>query len=97
MSTTSHTGYYASLVHAPAFADDATGKRQSECWERLVDDIHGSTTEHDLCVARAKADGFIFGLVEAGHLRPDSERDYVILSSIQRRKGFLRTLLSTLS
>lgn len=97
MSTTSRPGYYAALIHAPAFAADATGRRQSECWKRLVDDIHSSTTEQDLCVARARAEGFIFGLVEAGHLRPDGERDYVILSSIQRRKDFLRTLLSTLS
>lgn len=97
MSTPSVPGYYASLLHAPAFATDPIGKRQSESWKRLVDDIHACTTEQDLREARGRAEGFIIGLVQAGHLRPDGDRDYVILSSIYRRKLFLRELLSTLN
>lgn len=97
LSTTPVSGYYASLLRAPSFAADPIGKRQSESWKRLVDDIHTCTTEHDLREARGRAEGFILGLVEAGHLERDGERDYVILSSIHRRRDFLRTLLATLN
>lgn len=97
MSTTSVSGYYASLLRAPSFAADSIGKRQSEFWKHLVDDIHAYTNEHDLREATGRAEGFILGLVEAGHLERDGERDYVILSSIHRRQDFLRTLLATLN
>ncbi|WP_342248187.1 hypothetical protein [Pseudomonas sp. OTU2001] len=97
MSTLAAPGYYETLLHAPTFSSDPTGKRQAERWKRLVDDIHKSTTEQDLREARGKAEGYIIGLVECGHLRPDGERDYVILSSIHRRQDFLRTLLATLT
>lgn len=49
-----------------------------------------STSEGDLREARGKAEGYIRGLVDAGHLSNDRIRDYKILSSIHRR----RTLLS---
>ncbi|EBV3304264.1 MULTISPECIES: hypothetical protein [Pseudomonas] len=97
MSTQPATGYYDSLLHAPTFSSDPAGKRQAERWKRLVDDIHKSTTEQDLREARGKAEGYIIGLMESGHLPPDGERDYVILSSIHRRQDFLRTLLATLT
>jgi len=90
-------GYYETLLHAPTFSSDPTGKRQAERWKRLVDDIHRSTTEQDLREARGKAEGYIIGLMECGHLPPDGERDYAILSSIHRRQDFLRTLLATLT
>lgn len=96
MSTQPATGYYDSLLHAPTFSSDPVGKRQAECWKRLVVDIHKSTTEQDLREARGKAEGYIIGLVEAGHLNHDRERDYVIISSIHRRLTFLRTLLTTI-
>ncbi|MEN5301062.1 hypothetical protein ABE528_02765, partial [Pseudomonas sp. TWI628] len=60
-------------------------------------DHYKSTTEQDLREARGKAEGYIIGLMECGHLPPDGERDYVILSSIHRREDFLRTLLATLN
>lgn len=88
MSTQPATGYYDSLLHAPTFSSDPAGKRQAERWKRLVDDIHKSTTEQDLREARGKAEGYIIGLMESGHLPPDGERDYVILSSIHRRQDF---------
>ncbi|MDP9519465.1 hypothetical protein [Pseudomonas putida] len=97
MSTLAAPGYYESLLNAPTFSCDPAGKRQAERWKRLVDDIHKSTTEQDLREARGKAEGYIIGLMECGHLSPDGERDYVILSSIHRRQDFLRTLLTTLN
>lgn len=97
MSTLAAPGYYETLLHAPTISCDPAGKRQAERWKRLVDDIHKSTTEQDLREARGKAEGYIIGLTECGHLSPDGERDYVILSSIHRRQDFLRTLLTTLN
>ena len=97
MSTPSIPSYYTALLNAPRFSEDPTGSRQADRWKRLVDDIHMSTSEADLRQARGMAEGFILGLVECGHLRPDGERDYVILSCIHRRQDFLRTLLSTLN
>ncbi|PTC01783.1 hypothetical protein C9975_00100 [Thalassospira xiamenensis] len=87
--------YYESLLKAPSFSDDPVGKRQAERWKRLVGDIHKCTTEQDLREARGKAEGYIIGLVEAGHLCHDGARDYTIFSSVYRRQDFLRTLLST--
>ncbi|AGN82604.1 hypothetical protein L483_17155 [Pseudomonas putida H8234] len=49
----------------------------------------------DLREARGKAEGYIIGLVDAGHLCHDGERDYTILGSFHLRQDFLRTLLST--
>ena len=96
MSTQPANGYYESLLHAPSFSSDPVGKRQADRWKRLVDDIHKSTTEQDLREARWKAEGYIIGLVDAGHLNHDRERDYVIIGSIHRRLTFLRTLLTTI-
>lgn len=83
-------GYYEILLTAPDFSDDPIGARQSQRWQLIVDDIHRSTSEGELREARGKAEGYIRGLVDAGHLSNDRIRDYKILSSIHRR----RTLLS---
>ncbi|WP_448110849.1 hypothetical protein [Pseudomonas lini] len=48
-----------------------------------------------LLEARGKAEGYIHGLVDAGHLSPrDIDRDYLILSIVQRRRDFLQKLLN---
>ena len=90
MSNPPVVGYYQTLLNAPAFSADPIGIRQSQRWQLIVDDIHHSTSEGDLREARGKAEGYIRGLVDAGHLSHDRIRDYKILSSIHRR----RTLLS---
>ncbi|HDS1691767.1 hypothetical protein [Pseudomonas putida] len=96
MNTQTAPSYYDALLYAPTFLSDAVGKRQAACWKRLVDDIHRSNSEHDLREARGKAEGYILGLVDAGHLSQDGERDYLIISNIHRRQTFLRTLLAAL-
>lgn len=84
----------AKLINAPAFSDDTVGRRQRSAWQRMAQDIHKSTSVEDLLQARSKAEGYILGLVDAGHLSSrDMERDYVILSLVQRRKEFLTKLL----
>lgn len=48
-----------------------------------------------LLEARGKAEGYIHGLVDAGHLSTkDYERDFLILCIAQRRREFLRKLLN---
>ncbi|WP_224790470.1 hypothetical protein [Pseudomonas fluorescens] len=48
-----------------------------------------------LLEARGKAEGYIHGLVDAGHLSTrDTDRDYLILCIVQRRREFLQKLLS---
>lgn len=89
-------GYYDTLLNAPTFSNDLVGQGQARRWKLLVDDVHNSTTESDLREARSKIEGYILGLVDAGNLSPDGERDYKILGSIHRRQDFLRNLLSTL-
>lgn len=96
LSTQSVSGYYDSLLRAPSFSSDAVGKRQAACWKRLVDDILSSNSEQNLREARGKVEGYILGLVDAGHLSQDGERDYLIISNIHRRQTFLRTLLAAL-
>lgn len=90
MSNLPGAGYYETLLTAPDFSDDPIGARQSRRWQLIVDDIHHSTSVNDLREARGKAEGYIRGLVDAGHLSNDRIRDYKILSSIRRR----RTLIS---
>lgn len=47
-----------------------------------------------LLEARGKAEGYIYGLMDAGHLSTkDYERDFLILCIAQRRRDFLRKLL----
>jgi len=42
-----------------------------------------------LLEGRGRAEGYIDGLVDAGHLSTkDTERDYLILSIVQRRREF---------
>ncbi|MHB0783848.1 hypothetical protein [Pseudomonas sp. NBRC 111132] len=90
MSIPPISSYYETLLNAPVFSVDPIGLRQSQRWQLIVDDIHHSTSIDDLREARGKAEGYIRGLVDAGHLSNDRIRDYKILSSIHRR----RTLLS---
>ncbi|HGM6311159.1 hypothetical protein [Pseudomonas putida] len=90
MSNPPVVGYYETLLNAPVFSRDPIGIRQSQRWQLIVDDIHHSTSVDNLREARGKAEGYIRGLVDAGHLSHDRIRDYKILSSIHRR----RTLLS---
>lgn len=84
------SGYYENLLKAPVFSADPIGRRQSQRWQLIVDDIHHSSSVDDLREAQGKTEGYIRGLVDAGHLSHDRIRDYKILSSIHRR----RTLLS---
>jgi hypothetical protein len=83
------SGYYETFLNAPVFSTAPIGLRQSQRWQLIVDDIHHSTSEDDLREARGKAEGYIRGLVDAGHLSNDRIRDYKILSSIHRRRTIL--------
>lgn len=74
MSNPPISGYYETLLAAPDFSDDPFGARQSQRWQLIVDDIHHSTYLDDLREARGKAEGYIRGLVDAGHLSHDRIR-----------------------
>ncbi len=64
-------------------------------WELIAEDIYKSTSVDTLLEARGRAEGYIHGLVDAGHLSArDTDRDYFILSIVQRRRDFLKKLLS---
>lgn len=89
MSNPPVPGYYEVLLYAPAFSADPIGIRQSQRWQLIVDDIHHSASVGDLREARGIAEGYIRGLVDAGHLSNDRIRDYKILSSIHRRRALL--------
>ncbi|MBL0797850.1 hypothetical protein [Pseudomonas sp. B7] len=85
---------FNNLINAPKFSDDPVGQRQKKRWRLLAEDIFQSTTIKALLEARGKAEGYIHGLVDAGHLSTkDHERDYVILCIAQRRREFLHKLL----
>jgi hypothetical protein len=44
---------------------------------------------------RGRTEGYIHGLVDAGHLTTrNTDRDYLILSIVQRRREFLEKLLN---
>lgn len=61
----------------------------------ITKDICLSTSNEALLEARGRAEGFIDGLVDAGHLSTrDIDRDYLILSIVQRRREFLQKLLN---
>lgn len=95
MNTTTAPNDFNTLINAPKFTDDAIGRRQMKRWQLIAQDIYKSTSIDILLEARGKAEGYIHGLVDAGHLSTkDIERDYLILSIVQRRREFLQTLLN---
>jgi hypothetical protein len=95
LSTASPPNDFNTLINAPKFSDDPAGRRQMKRWQLIAEDIYKSTSNDALLEARGKAEGYIHGLVDAGHLSTkDTERDYLILSIIQRRREFLHKLLN---
>ena len=67
-------------------------------WQLIAEDIYKSTSKEALLEARGRAEGYIHGLVDSGHLSTrDTERDYLILSIVQRRREFLQKLLNEYS
>jgi len=64
-------------------------------WQLIAEDIYKSTSAEALLEARGRAEGYIHGLVDAGHLSTrDTDRDHLILSIVQRRREFLQKLLN---
>ncbi|MHC8392652.1 hypothetical protein ACYZT8_03130 [Pseudomonas sp. LB3P93] len=64
-------------------------------WQLIAGNIYKSTSIEALLEARGKAEGYIHGLLDAGHLSTrDTDRDYLILCIVQRRREFLQKLLS---
>ncbi|WP_131108261.1 hypothetical protein [Pseudomonas sp. Sample_10] len=95
MSTASLPNDFKALINAPKFSDDPVGRRQMKRWQLIAEDIFKSTSKEALLEARGRAEGYIDGLVDAGHLSTrDTERDYLILSIVQRRREFLQKLLN---
>ncbi|VVP13813.1 hypothetical protein PS900_03485 [Pseudomonas fluorescens] len=95
MSTTSVSNDFNTLINAPKFSDDPVGHRQKQRWQLIAGDIYKSTSREALLEARGRAEGYIHGLVDAGHLSTrDTERDYLVLSIVQRRREFLQKLLN---
>ncbi|MDI1329476.1 hypothetical protein [Pseudomonas sp.] len=95
MSTPSVPNDFTALISAPKFSDDPTGRRQKQRWQLIAGDIYKSTSIETLLEARGKAEGYIHGLVDAGHLSSrDTDRDYLVLSIVQRRREFLQKLLA---
>ncbi|MBK5516702.1 hypothetical protein [Pseudomonas sp. TH10] len=95
MRTTSIPNDFDALINAPKFSDDPIGRRQKKRWHLIAGDIYKSTSIEALLEARGKAEGYIHGLVDAGHLSTrDIDRDYLILCIVQRRREFLHKLLS---
>ncbi|WP_095077007.1 hypothetical protein [Pseudomonas sp. Irchel s3h17] len=86
---------FTTLINAPKFSDDPIGHRQKKRWQLIAEDIYKSTSKEALLEARGRAEGYIHGLVDAGHLSTrDTDRDYLILSIVQRRREFLQKLLN---
>jgi len=86
---------FNTLINAPKFSDDPVGRRQMKRWLLIAEDIYKSTSTETLLEARGRAEGYIHGLVDAGHLSTrDTDRDYHILSIVQRRREFLQNLLN---
>lgn len=95
MNTPGALSDFNTLINAPKFSDDPIGQHQKKRWRLLAEDVYQSTTIEALLEARGKAEGYIHGLVDAGHLSTkDYERDYLILCIAQRRREFLRKLLN---
>ena len=95
MSTATVHNDFNTLINAPKFSDDPVGRRQMKRWQLIAEDIYKSTSTEALLEARGRAEGYIHGLVDAGHLSTrDTDRDYLILSIVQRRREFLQKLLN---
>lgn len=95
MNTPNAHADFNTLINAPKFSDDPVGHRQKQRWQLIAEDIYKSTSIDTLLEARGKAEGYIHGLVDAGHLSTrDTDRDYLILSIVQRRRDFLQKLLN---
>jgi hypothetical protein len=95
LSTATVPNDFNTLINAPKFSDDPVGRRQMKRWQLIADDIFKSTSREALLETRGKAEGYIDGLVDAGHLSTrDTDRDYLILSIVQRRREFLQKLLN---
>ncbi|MHC8304797.1 hypothetical protein [Pseudomonas sp. PB3P13] len=95
MSTLNEPNDFEKLISAPKFSDDDTGRRQKQRWQLIAGDIYKSTSIEALLEARGKAEGYIHGLVDAGHLSTkDTDRDYLILCIVQRRRELLQKLLN---
>ncbi|CAI8941629.1 hypothetical protein [Pseudomonas sp. IT-P4] len=94
MRTSSAPKDFDALISAPKFSDDPIGHRQKKRWQLIASDIYKSTSIEALLEARGKAEGYVHGLVDAGHLSTrDTDRDYLILCIVQRRRDFLQRLL----
>ncbi|TFB39024.1 hypothetical protein E3W21_17740 [Pseudomonas sp. F01002] len=94
MSTPNVPNDFETLISAPKFSDDPSGRLQKKRWQLIAGDIYKSTSIEALLEARGKAEGYIHGLVDAGHLSSrDTDRDYLVLSIVQRRREFLQKLL----
>ena len=95
MSTAIVPNDFNTLINAPKFSDYPAGRRQMKRWLLIAEDIYKSTCTETLLEARGRAEGYIHGLVDAGHLSTrDTDRDYLILSIVQRRREFLQKLLN---
>jgi len=95
LSTPSIPNDFNVLISAPKFSDDPIGHLQKKRWQLIAGDIYKSTSIEALLEARGKAEGYIHGLVDAGHLSTrDTDRDYLILCIVQRRRDFLQKLLN---
>ena len=95
MSTATVPNDFNALINAPKFSYDPVGRRQMKRWQIIAEDIYKSTSAEALLEARGRAEGYIHGLVDAGHLSTrDTDRDHLILSIVQRRREFLQKLLN---
>ena len=95
MSTATVPNDFNTLINAPKFLDDPVGRLQMKRWQLIAEDIYKSTSTGALLEARGRAEGYIHGLVDAGHLSTrDTDRDYLILSIVQRRREYLHKLLN---
>nr|WP_180205530.1 MULTISPECIES: hypothetical protein [unclassified Pseudomonas]NYU05645.1 hypothetical protein [Pseudomonas sp. SbOxS1]GID05218.1 hypothetical protein TMM008_24200 [Pseudomonas sp. 008] len=95
MNTPNAHADFNTLINAPKFSDDPVGHNQKKRWQLIAEDIIKSTSKEALLEARGRAEGYIHGLVDAGHLSTrDTERDYLVLSIVQRRREFLQRLLN---
>lgn len=95
MSTASVPNDFNTLINAPKFSAAPIGRRQMTRWQLIAADIYQSTSTDALLEARGRAEGYIHGLVDAGHLSTrDTERDYLLFSIVQRHREFLQKLLN---
>jgi|TARA_A100001518_G_C1216934_1_gene59970 hypothetical protein len=91
LNTPGTRAYFNTLINAPKFSNDPVGHRQKKRWQLIAGDIYKSTSIEALLEARGKAEGYIHGVVDAGHLSTkDTDRDYLVLCVVQRRRDFLK-------